>query len=79
MPHLITFKSARFDVSAESPNPNNPIAGESLLQWLREELRKHHFEVTEPDHEDWGWYVTVRTPDASYMIGASADAGEVQQ
>jgi hypothetical protein len=76
MPHLITFKTAKFDVSAETPNPINPIAGESLLKWLRIELTKHQFDVTEPDAEDWGWYVAVRTPQGSYMIGASADAEE---
>lgn len=78
MAHLITFKSAMFDVSAETPNPSNPIAGERLLQWLRPELQRQGFEVTEPDHEDWGWYVDVRAGDASYMLGASADAEEPQ-
>jgi hypothetical protein len=78
MPQLITFKSAKFDVSAETPNPINPIAGESLLKWLRSELTKHQFDVTEPDAEDWGWYVSVHTPQGSYMVGASADAEESQ-
>jgi hypothetical protein len=73
MPYLITLKTAKFDVSAETPNPVNPIAGESLLNWLRSELTKRQFDVTEPDAEDWGWYVTVRTAQGSYMIGASAD------
>ena len=32
--------------------------------------------MTEPDTEDWGWYVCVEGADASYLVGASADAAE---
>jgi hypothetical protein len=38
MAHLITFTSSQFDVSVETPNPINPIAGEGVLKWLREKL-----------------------------------------
>jgi hypothetical protein len=38
MAHLITFSSTRFDGEAETPNPINPIAGEGVLQWLRDKL-----------------------------------------
>jgi hypothetical protein len=78
MAHLITFKSSMFDISTETPNPSNPIAGESLLRWLRPELQRQGFEVTEPAPEDWGWYLDVRTGDSSYMLGASADAEDSQ-
>lgn len=74
MAYLISFKTAKFDVSAEKANEINPIAGQSVLLWLRDELAKAHYQVTEPDTEDWGWYIDVAGPDASYLVGASADA-----
>ena len=76
MAHLIAFRTTRFDISAEKPNSINPIAGQSVLLWLKEELLKAHYRVTEPDVEDWGWYIDVEGADASYLVGASADATE---
>ena len=73
---LISFTTDRFDVSAEKPNPINPIAGQAVLLWLREELERAQYRVTEPDTEDWGWYICVERADASYLVGASADAAE---
>jgi hypothetical protein len=74
MAHLISFRTARFDVSKETPNPVNPIAGEGVLTWLREELSKAGYQSTAPDTEDWGWYIEVDADGASYLVGASADA-----
>ena len=76
MAHLISFITARFDVLGEKPNLINPIAGQSVLLWLREELLKAQYRVTEPDTEDWGWYMDVEGADGSYLVGASADATE---
>lgn len=74
MAHLISFRSRKFDVMAETPNPTNPIAGQSVLRWLRAELGKAQYVATEPDTEDWGWYIDVTGNDGSYLVGASADA-----
>jgi hypothetical protein len=76
MCHLITFTSAKFDVSSETPNPINPIAGESVLTWLRDELRSQGRDVTSPEAEDWGWYVYVRSAEGTYLVGASSDVDE---
>lgn len=70
---LIEFTTARFDISREMPNPINPIAGQSVLQWFREELTKAGYAVTEPATEDWGWYIEAEAGAGSYLIGASAD------
>jgi hypothetical protein len=48
MVHLVTFTSSQFDVAAETPNPINPIAGEGVLNWLREKLRSAGYDVTAP-------------------------------
>jgi len=74
MAHVISFRSRKFDVMAETPNPTNPIAGQSVLRWLRAELGKAQYVATEPDTEDWGWYIDVTGNDGSYLVGASADA-----
>lgn len=73
MAHLVLFRTARFDITAETPNPINPIAGQSVLTWLRTELAKANYTATEPDTEDWGWYIDVRGVDDWYLVGASAD------
>lgn len=78
MARVIRFRTAKFDVSQERPNPYNPIPGESLLLWLRVQARPD-VELSEPAAEDWGWYATVTWHGRTYMLGASAaedDNGE---
>ena len=74
MAHIISFRTQKFDVTKETPNSVNPIAGQSVLTWLRAELTKADYTATEPDTEDWGWYMDVTSNDGSYLVGASADA-----
>ena len=74
MAFVIAFRTARFDVSKESPNPINPIAGESVLNWLRPALAEADYRSTEPGTEDWGWYMDVEGPRGAYFVGASAEA-----
>lgn len=74
MAHVISFKTPRFDVRAETPNPINPIAGQSVLVWLRSQLADAGYQSTEPDTEDWGWYMDVQGAGGSYLVGASGDA-----
>ncbi len=74
--HVISFITAKFDVAGEKPNPINPIAGESVLHWLRERLAPAGYTATEPDAEDWGWYVDVLGADATYLLGASGEPDE---
>ena len=81
MAHVITFRSTRFDIRAEPPNPINPIGGKGVLDWLRKKLRENGWETTDPEAEDWGWYMDATLGDAAYLVGASgeaeADASEV--
>ena len=76
MAFVIAFRTARFDVSTESPNPINPIAGESVLNWLRPMLAEAGYRSTQPGTEDWGWYMDVEAAGGAYLVGASADADE---
>jgi len=71
MAHEITFRSEKFDITAEDPNPINPIAGQSFLLWLRGRLHNAGYEADEPDTEDWGWYIELTAFDSSYLVGAS--------
>jgi hypothetical protein len=75
MAHVIRFKTDRFDVSKERPNPINPIPGESLLLWIRERARSD-VAVSEPDAEDWGWYSHVEWHGRRYMLGSCASADD---
>ena len=72
--HVISFRTAKFDVSAETPNPINSIAGKSVLEWLRTELENAGHRSTAPEAEDWGWYIDVDAGGSSYLVGASGDA-----
>ena len=80
---LISFKTAKFDTSKERPNPINPVAGESILYWLRDSVFQSKYQCTEPDYEDWGWYMDVSYHGRTYMVGGIAfdedldDAGAV--
>ncbi len=73
MVDLVCFTTARFDPAMETPNPINPIAGEGVLKWLREKFTAAQYEVTEPDAEDWGWYMYVSQSGVSYLVGASGE------
>jgi hypothetical protein len=75
MAHVITFRSTRFDIRAETPNPINPIAGKAVLEWLHERLRESRCETTNPEPEDWGWYMVANLGDGSYLVGAEQAAG----
>lgn len=70
---LIEFKTSKFDPTAEPPNRINPLAGQSILKWLREHVLP---EATEPDCEDWGWYMEVDFEGAGYLIGAICHPSE---
>ena len=71
MSFAISFKTSKFDVSKEDENPINPIVGQSLLLWLKQEL-KGELDIDEPDSEDWGWYSDINWNNRTYMLGASA-------
>ena len=73
MAYLISFATDKFDVSKETPNDLNPIAGESLLNWIRERLSGTNFSATAPSTEDWGWYMDVEGGGAAYLVGASGE------
>jgi len=70
---VLTFRSTSFDVTAEPPNPVNPIFGESALEWLGAKLKEGGYAVTEPSTEDWGWYIDAGRDAVHYLVGASAE------
>ena len=70
MHFAIHLKTSKFDISKEDENPINPIYGQSLLVWLKCEL-KDNIEISEIDAEDWGWYCFTEYNGSTYMLGAS--------
>jgi hypothetical protein len=73
MTHLFSFTTTRFDVSTETPNPINPIPGECVLRWLRPVLQEAGFASSNPETEDWGWYLYANAGTAKYLVGASGE------
>jgi hypothetical protein len=71
MMHVVRFFTAMFDVSLERPNPVQPVAGESLLLWLRERAPSD-VEMAFPVPGDAGWHSSVNWRERSYIIGATA-------
>ena len=79
MAYVIELRTSKFDPAAEPPNRINPIAGRSILEWLRQHVVP---DATEPDCEDWGWYMEVTFEGANYLIGGAcvdAEADSVDQ
>jgi hypothetical protein len=74
MAHLLTLTTSEFDISRETPNPINPIAGQGILEWIRGRLEGTSWAATAPEPEDWGWYMDVTGPGATYLVGASGEA-----
>lgn len=73
MAHVISFSTRKFDVSKETPNPINPIYGEAVLNWIREQLAGTPYTAGKPDTEDWGWYMSVEGDGGTYLVGASGE------
>ena len=71
MASVVRFNTSKFNVAAEKPNPINPIAGQSLLLWLREAARSR-IDITEPEPEDWGWCSFANWDGRTYLLGSSA-------
>ena len=71
MATVIRFTTNAFDVTRERKNPINPIYGESLLLWLRQQFLGR-IAIARPEPEDWGWYADIDWNGRAYMLGASA-------
>lgn len=78
MAQVIRFRTTTFDVSKEPLNPINPIAGQSLLLWLKGRAGAD-LRLTEPSTEDWGWYCEVDWNGRTYLLGASAAEQETEE
>ncbi|MDJ0760698.1 MAG: hypothetical protein QNJ19_14980 [Woeseiaceae bacterium] len=69
MAYLLTFETALLDPSGESENPHNPIRGSTVLDWLRHNCFSEPLRWTEPEPEDWGWYIDVVDGEDSFLVG----------
>ncbi len=73
----ILFETSRFNLSEVWDHFINPCCfGEDLAAWLWGRLHDKGIKVTEPDQEDWGWYIEAEYEGASYSIGIGGNADE---
>jgi hypothetical protein len=77
MPHLFSFSTRRFDISKEPENDINPIPGHAVLSWVRSSLPQA-YALTEPQTEDWGWYIYAEAGGTKYLVGASGEPREAE-
>ena len=69
MHYMIRFTTSYFNISQEDENPINPIYGQSLLKWLKNQL-EGRVEMEKPAPEDWGWYTYTKWNGRKYMVGS---------
>lgn len=67
---VIRFRTEMFDIAKEQENPINPVFGESILIWLRENA-KRLTDFTDVEPEDHGWYVFAKFGPQRYSFVGS--------
>lgn len=66
----LLFETGRFNVTQPKEYYINECCyGEDTAAWLRDRLAELSIGVTEPEQEDWGWYVYVYYNEDRYFIG----------
>ena len=76
----LLFETNQFNLSEVKHHFINPCCfGEDVASWLRDKLREKGIEVTEPDQEDWGWYLEATYHGSRYFIGVGGNADEVSE
>ena len=76
----LLFETDRFNLSEVKNHFINPCCfGEDVAAWLREELLGEGINVTEPDQEDWGWYIEAEYRGDSYFIGIGGNTDEFSE
>ena len=71
MEYIICFETDKFDAKKELDNSLSTMYGESLLLWLKEQV-KDDIEISDPDAEDWGWYAYLKWKGRKYKLCSSA-------
>ena len=80
MHHDLLFETNRFDLSEVKAHFTNPCCfGEDLATWLRRKLLEKGIEMTEPDQEDWGWYIEGNYKGSGYFVGVGGNANESRE
>jgi hypothetical protein len=71
----VRFRSARFKPTKPEDEQVNPGRyGEELAAWLSEQLSASG--ASEPQAEDWGWFLTFDAPAKALFLGCGNVAGE---
>lgn len=77
MRHDLLFETNRFNLSEVKEHFINPCCfGEDVAAWLRGRLLEKGIEMSEPDQEDWGWYISGSHKENDYFVGVGGNADE---
>jgi hypothetical protein len=70
----LVFETDRFNLS--EPRDyfiNDYCFGDDAAAWLRGKLADAGIAATEPDQEDWGWYMDVKHAGHTYFVGVGGN------
>lgn len=74
-PRHLLFRTGRFNLSQVHRRFINPCCfGEDLAAWLRAKLAEEHIRASEPDQEDWGWYLRAKQGNNSYFLATGGNS-----
>lgn len=73
----LIFNTNRFNLSEEKAHFINPCCfGEDLAAWMLGKLKERNIQSTDPDQEDWGWYIEAKLAGENYMLGFGGNSLE---
>jgi hypothetical protein len=76
-PAELLFRTDRFNLSKVGDHFINPCCfGEDVAAWLRGKLAERGIVATEPDQEDWGWYIEATHEGRHYFLGIGGNSDE---
>jgi hypothetical protein len=75
----LLFETSRFNLSQPKDYfINDCCYGDDAAAWLRGKLAEKGIEATEPDQEDWGWYIDMHHDGNAYFVGVGGNADDEQ-
>ena len=76
----VTFRSDLFPAYPGEEEGINPgLWGKRLVEYLAPRLREHGIDTGEPNSEDWGWYLPVRSASVRMALCCGHQDGDADE